>query len=131
MPNDNGRKASTLDALQAVLLITQHLDDLLPFLMALRRIPAQIPQRVGLIQETARLIGKNGDLARDWYAALQLLTGQDLSTKSVADLILMTPETMRSEALGDVWGAAFTLGLIDENLAKHWVFFKTLAENED
>ncbi len=113
------------------MLITRHLDDLLPFLMALRRIPAEIPQRMGLIQETARTIALDKDLARDWYMALQLLTGQDLSTKSAADLIKMTPEVMASEALGDVWRAAFDLGLIDEDLAKHWVFFQTLAETED
>jgi len=130
MTSQKGRKVSSIDALQAILLITQHLDHLLPFLMALRRIPAEIPQRVGLIQETARTIGNAGDLARDWYMALQLLTGQDLSTKSVADLILMTPEVMKSAALGDVWRAAFTLGLIDEELAKHWVFFQTLSKED-
>jgi hypothetical protein len=130
MTSNNGRKVSSLDALQAVLLITKHLDDLLPFLMALRQIPAEIPQRVGLIQQTARMIGTDADLARDWYVALQLLTGQDLSTKSVADLITMTPEVMASPALGDVWQAAFNLGLINEDLVHHWIFFQALTEGE-
>ena len=129
MTHKNGRPISSIDALQAVLLITKHLSDLLPFLIALRRIPAETPQRIGLIQETARMIGTDEDLARDWYMALQLLTGQDLSTKSVADLIAMTPDVAGSAALGDVWRAAFDLGLIDEDLAKHWVFFQALAES--
>jgi len=130
MTNENGRPVSSLDALQAVLLISRHLGDLLPFLMALRRIPAKIPQRVGLIQETARMIGTNGELARDWYMALQLLSGQDLSTKSVADLITMTPKVVRNPALGDVWRAAFDLGLINEDLAKHWVFFQAVTQEQ-
>jgi hypothetical protein len=49
MDKKNGHAVSAIDALQAVLLITKHLDDLLPFLMALRRVPAELPQRVGLI----------------------------------------------------------------------------------
>jgi hypothetical protein len=43
---------------------------------------------------------------------------------------MMTPEVINSPALGDVWQAAFNLGLISEDLVHHWVFFQTLTEVE-
>jgi hypothetical protein len=71
-----------LDALQAAMLITKHLDTLLPFLLALRRVPGHLPQRVGLLQSIAHDIAGDPEFAGDWYTALELLTGDDLSARS-------------------------------------------------
>ena len=123
-------EVSALDALQAVLLITAHLDTLLPFLLALRRVPGQVPERVGLLQSIARDIAGDPDLARDWYAALELLSGEDLSSRSVADLLALSVEVASNGRLGDVWRAAFDIGLLDEEMIQRWVMWQGLTGRE-
>jgi hypothetical protein len=115
--NDQNR-ISALDALQAVLLITKHLDTLLPFLLALRRVPGHLPQRVGLLQSIAHDIAQDPEFAGDWYTALELLTGDDLSARSVADLLALSVTHLSPRAgtssngrLGDVWSTAFRIGM--------------------
>jgi hypothetical protein len=116
-----------LDALQAVLLITKHLGTLLPFLLALRRVPGHLPQRIGLLQSIARDIAADPDLAKDWYTALELLSGEDLSNRSVADLLALSVELSSNGRLGDVWRVAFDIGLLDEGLIQRWVMWEGLT----
>jgi hypothetical protein len=86
MPDEIEDIVPALDALQAVLLITKHLDTLLPFLLALRRVPGHLPQRVGLLQSIAHDIAGDPEFAGDWYGALELLTGDDLSARGGSTL---------------------------------------------
>jgi hypothetical protein len=123
-------EVSALDALQAVLLITAHLDTLLPFLLALRRVPGRVPGRVGLLQSIARDIAGDPDLARDWYTALELLSGEDLSSRSVADLLALSVEVSSNGRLGDIWRTAFEIGLLDEDMIQRWVMWEGLAGRE-
>lgn len=122
-------QVTAFDALQAVLLITKHLSSLLPFLQALRRVPAQLPQRVGLLQTIAGEIANDVDFARDWYAALGLLVGEDLGNRSVADLLALSVEHLGNGRLGDVWGTAYQIGLIDDEALQHWVLYEGLTND--
>ncbi len=115
------KKLTALDDLQAVLIITKHLDTLLPWLLALKRVPNKIPQRVGLIQRIARDIAENVEIAQDWYHALELLSGEDLSTRSVVDLMELSVKLLAVEKLGDVWSTAYQIGLIDEKMMQQWI----------
>lgn len=121
---------SALDDLQAVLLLTKHLDALLPFLLALRRIPGEFPQRVGLLQQIAKEIASDSEFACDWYGALELLSGEDLSCRSVADLMKLSVDLLSCERLGDIWGTAFQIGLFDEALLQRWIMFDGLIDRE-
>ena len=125
-----GAAMSALDDLQAVLLLAKHLDALLPFLLALRRIPGKLPQRVGLLQGIAKEIASDGEFAADWYGALELLSGEDLSCRSVADLMALSVDLLSNERLGDVWGTAFRIGLFDESLLQRWVVFDGLTNRK-
>lgn len=124
------REIPALDQLQAVLLITKHLDTLLPFLLALRRIPADLPQRVGLLQTIAREIAGEPDLARDWYTALELMTGEDLSNTSAGELLHFAIEQSRNARWEDVWRVAFRIGLIDEGMLDRWALFAGLTDRK-
>ena len=115
------------DALQAALLITKHLSTLLPFLQALRQVPGEMPQRVGLLQAIAGEIANDRDFARDWYAALELLAGEDLSSRSVADLLALSVDHLSNGRMGDVWGTAFRVGLIDDAALQHWILYEGLT----
>jgi hypothetical protein len=110
-----------LDALQAVLLITKHLDTLLPFLLALRRVPGHLPQRIGLLQSIAHDIARDPEFAGDWYGALELLTGDDLSARSVADLLALSVDQLSNGRIGNVWSTAFRIGLLDEEMIQRWI----------
>lgn len=115
--------------MEAALLITKHLDALLPFLLALKRVPARLPQRVGLLQSIARDVAGDPDLARDWYRALELLVGEDLSARSAADLLILSVEHLSPNGrLGDVWGVAHEIGLLDERSMGQWVLFSGLID---
>lgn len=129
-PEYTETKTQAVDALQAVLILTKHLNDLLPFLLALKRVPKELPQRVGLLQETARKIAGSGELAADWYEALELLRGEDLSARSVADLLLLSIEHLSGPALGDVWSAAYQIGLLDDTALAQWVLYDGLSRGE-
>ena len=122
MPDTNA-----LDTLQAIMLLSKHLTDILPFLMACTQVPADVPQRLGLIQETMRTVVGEHELAKDVYAAMTLLAGEDLSAKSLADLMLLAPELLGNGALGDIWGAAYQIGLIDEIVLREWVLYDSLT----
>ncbi len=119
-----------LDTLQAVMLLSKHLTDMLPFLMACTNVPAEVPQRLGLIQETMRAVAGDPEFAQDVYMAMCLLAGEDLSAKSLADLMLLAPDLLGNGALGDVWGAAYQIGLIDESVLRKWVLFDSLTRGE-
>jgi len=110
-----------MDELRAVLLITKHLSALLPFLLALKRVPGILPQRVGLLQGIARKIAEDGELVQDWYHALELLSGEDLSSRSVADLMELSVELLSVDNLGDVWRTAYQIGLVDERMLQQWI----------
>lgn len=120
-----------LDALQAVMLVTKHLDTLLPFLLALRRVPKQLPQRIGLLQSIACDIANSADFAKDWYEALTLLSGEDLSNTSVAQLLSKSVELLSNDRVGDIWRVAFDIGLLDESLIQKWVVFEGLTRNDN
>lgn len=117
-----------LDALQAVMLVSKHLSTLLPFLLALRRVPIESLQRIGLLESLARDIANDGEFARDWYRALELLTGQDLSTRSVADLLRLSTSEFSSTSIGIIWRVASEIGLIDEDIIGQWVIFEGLTQ---
>jgi hypothetical protein len=123
-------KPGALDKIKAVLLLTKHLDALLPVLVSLRRVPPELPQRLPLLQSLARDIANDAELAQDWYAALSLLSGEPLDGKSVADLLKLSVSAL-SEGLGDVWGAAFEIGLIDEGALKKWMIWNGLTDGGD
>jgi hypothetical protein len=123
-------KPGALDKIKAVLLLTKHLDTLLPVLVSLRRVPPELSQRLPLIQSLARDIANDAELAQDWYTALSLLSGDDLEGKSVADLLKLSVAVL-SESLGDVWGAAFEIGLINEDALKKWVIWNGLTDGGD
>lgn len=124
-------RISALDAFRAVVLIAKHLDKLLPFLLAAKRIPAQLPQRIGLLQQLAREIAEDAELARDWFQALELLTDEDLSSRSVADLLQLAVAQLTSEQLGDVWSAAFSIGLLDEESLQPWLLFEGITNADE
>lgn len=128
---EKSQQVPALDAIQAILLITKHLGTLLPFLLALRRVPGHLPQRVGLLQSIARDIAGDPDLARDWYAALELLSGEDLSSRSVADLLVLSVGLSSNGRLGDVWRVAFDIGLLDEALIQRWVMWEGLTNRPE
>ena len=123
----SSNKIPALDALQATLLISKHLTALLPFLLALRNVPVATLERVGLIQSLAREIAGEGEFARDWYTALELLTGEDLSTRSVADLLELSVEQLSNGRLGEVWQVAYKIGLLDEALMGQWLLWEGLT----
>lgn len=117
---------TALNDLRAVLLITKHLVVLLSFLLAIRNVPDKLPRRIGLLERVARGIAEDPELAQDWYSALELLSGEDLSARSVAELMELSVELLSVENLGDVWRIAYQIGLIDEDMLKQWVMLEEL-----
>lgn len=123
----NGNNGHVLEKLEAVLLITKHLRRLLPFLLALRQVPAQAPQRVELLQSIADDIASDPSMASDWYKAMSLFSGEDLSSSSVAELLLRSVNLFRDGGLNELWSAAFSIGLLDEKSLQEWVLLEGLA----
>lgn len=119
-------RPSGLDALQAVLLLTGHLTDVLPLLAATQRVPVDNVARVGLLEGMAKRIAYNRDLVLDFYEAMELLAGRDLSGESVADLILLSKDLLEGPAIGEIGKAAHRLGLIDEDLLAQWVLYDSM-----
>lgn len=120
---------SALDAIQATVLITKHLDRVLPWLVALSRVPASTPQRVFVLKEIATEIANHFDVASDFYRALELLTGEDLSTRSVADLLIAGHAALTEGRMADLWSTAYKLGVIEEDAVQRWLLFEGLAND--
>ena len=118
---------SGLDALEAVLLLTGHLTDVLPLLTAAQRVPSGSVGRIGLVEGMAKRIVADRELVQDFYRALGLLAGRDISALSVAELILLSKDLLEGPALGDVWRAAYAIGLLTEDLVAQWVLYDSLT----
>lgn len=109
------------------MLLTGHLTDVLPLLAAAKGVPPDAMDRIGLLEGMAKRIVADRELVQDFYRALGLLAGRDISGLSVAELILLSKDLLEGPALGDVWRAAYTIGLINEDLVAQWVLYDNLT----
>ena len=109
------------------MLLTAHLVDVLPLLAAAKGIPAGAFERIGLIEGMAKRIVTDRELVQDFYKALGLLAGRDISALSVADMLLLSKDLLAGPAVGDIWRAAYSIGLLDEELVSRWVLYDNLA----
>ncbi len=90
--------------------------------------PADVPQRIGLLQGIARDIANDPEFAVDWYEAMELLAGEDISNLNVAELLLLSIDLLQHESIGDVWRAAFSIGLLRERSVQHWVILEGVSD---
>ena len=120
-------RPSGLDALQAVLLLTAHLTDVLPLLTAVVGVPSGAFERITLLEGMAKRVVADRELVREFYDALGLLAGRDITALSVADLILLSKDLLEGPALGEIWRAAYAIGLLNEDLVARWVLYDSLT----
>lgn len=85
-------------------------------------------RRLGLLQQIARTIAEEPQLASDFYDALELLAGEDISGYSAVDLLEMAVGYLGRGGVADIWEVAFRLRLLNENQVQRWIIYGGLTD---
>jgi hypothetical protein len=68
------------------------------------------------------------ELLGDWYKAVCLLAGEDLSAKSLFELLDLSVELLGPEGVADIWRVAYDLKLLEEKHVQQWILYEGIVD---
>lgn len=74
------------------------------------------------------VIADDQELLGDWYKAVCLLAGEDLSAKSVFELLDLAVELLKPGGVADIWRVAYDLGLLEESHVQEWIMYESVID---